>query len=515
MQYTGKINTGKTRKVLIVSVILFSLVLMFIPLPSVKAQYPVLTIYADSSECASVLVSSDFGRSETFTSFPATFYLNYYQADYVTITVTAHPGYTYDYATSSSTSYLSNPFSNYFSYSEDIYIYFTSTTPEPTPTPEPSPTGYQYIINGAYDENNPSAYMGNVTVTAYYPNGSYGIGGKSTEQFTVAGSYTYNPPSKPMYFSYNLAKFYGQNVTRQYWLGYQEHSGTLYVYVPQVDITSIAFSLFNYKNIDAFDDGAILTARNIASLRTIDRRLVDSLGTVNLQLQPNMLYDVTVESVSTGDVYNLGKISTATSLVTLNIPASAFPSNIVNLYTYSYAWAYREFSTNSIMVRYEDTTNLTTQLELIISDPTDNTVYFQEIFTNETHNVNLFNYAWNYAVNASSYNVWVVVTSESKSTYYFKQYLLGMYDKASNPFDFGFMGSINGLDTAIFIPAFIIIAAAGCFNQMNAEIAAFLTTISAIVLAAIGWITISSSMLVVALSLSILAGIVTARRRFA
>ena len=30
----------------------------------------------------------------------------------------------------------------------------------------------------------------------------------------------------------------------------------------------------------------ILTARNIASLRTIDRRLVDSLGTVNLQLQP-------------------------------------------------------------------------------------------------------------------------------------------------------------------------------------------------------------------------------------
>ena len=164
------------------------------------------------------------------------------------------------------------------------------------------------------------------------------------------------------------------------------------------------------------------------------------------------------------------------------------------------------------MVRYEDTTNLTTQLELIISDPTDNTVYFDEIFTNETHNVNLFNYAWNYAVNASSYNVWVVVTSESKSTYYFKQYLLGMYDKASNPFDFGFMGSINGLDTAIFIPAFIIIAAAGCFNQMNAEIAAFLTTIIAIVLAAIGWITISSSMLVVALSLSILAGIVTARR---
>lgn len=492
--------------------------LSFLPAPVQAQSFGTLIVDANPDECASIYVSEEGYSASDFTSFPGYFNIESFLSP-ITITVTAEDGYTFSYAATDSASYLGNPFQDTFYGDIDLTFYFTETpsptpTPDPSATPPPSPTGYGYTLNGLYDENNPASQLGSVIVTAYYANGSVGIGGRSTEIFTVNGTYSYLPPSKPLYFSFDLSAHYSVNMTRRYWLGLGEDTADITIFATNTDLSLIAFSIFNYRNIDAFASGAILTARSLTSLEAIDRRLTDSLGTVTLELQPNTLYDITVESLSTGAVYDLGPINTATSVITLNVPLLAFPPNIVDLYTYSYAWATRNFTSSSITVAYQDTTGQTSSLEIIISDASNSTVYFDETYSNDTQNVNLFSYTWSFAVNATDYNVWVLVTSETTGEYYFKQYLGGEYTKAVSPFDFSFLGNINGLDMAIFIPAFLIICAAGVFSQLSAEVACFLTTVTAIILTLIGWISISSSMLVVALSLSLLAGVVTARRRF-
>jgi hypothetical protein len=517
----------KKKAVALLLFVSFFLSFAAISAPVKADDYGQITINASGSECASITVTGS-GYSSTFTSFPDVFTIEVFD-DYLTFSVTAQAGYEFSYAVSGETAYLDNPFSDYFYGSYDISFYFgdapaPTPTPmptptlapgEPTPTPPVSPTGYQYIFSGLCDENNAGSLLGNVSVTSYYSNGNHGIAGTSVERFTVltSESYIYEPPAKPLYFSFDLSQHYGANMTRQYWLGKTENTASIPIYATNNDLSTIAFSIFNYKMIDAFGSGAILTARSITNNNAIDRRLTDSVGTATLNLQPNTLYLLTIESVSTGTSYTLGPINTANTLITMTVPALSFPSSLISLYTYSYMFAYRNFTTHSLSIAYEDTTNSTGSLELIISTQ-NSTVYYDHTFINGIDNVNLFGYTWTSADNATDYNVWLVVNSTTSGVYYFKQFLLGENNVVESPFSFAFLGSIEGFDTAIFIPAFLIIGAAGCFSQLSAEVAAFLTTVTAVILVLIGWISISNSMLVIALSLSVLSGVVAARRRF-
>jgi hypothetical protein len=292
---------------------------------------------------------------------------------------------------------------------------------------------------------------------------------------------------------------------------------TNYYIVFDKDQTQVAFNIFNYQSLD-LSEGAYLTVKslmgdNLALDYPVEKRPIDALGDVITELPLYTLYTITVESASDGSTYVFGNINTVSTSITLTIPPTAFPAQTLELYQYVHAYATRTFATpnGTIIINYGDITNKTNSVIVTITNASDGTVAFTRMFYGPEYQT--FSYSWADAYNTTSYQVEVAVDHQSFGDFSHKQYLLGEYTKPTDPFSLDFLGTIN-ISTAWFIPALLIIFVAGCFSELTSEAAAILTTIVAVILAAMGWISISSSALVVALALSIMAAIVTARRRF-
>jgi hypothetical protein len=244
----------------------------------------------------------------------------------------------------------------------------------------------------------------------------------------------------------------------------------------------------------------------------IEKRPIDGSNTVVMELQQGSRYELYYGNGTDWTDYG-AFYATGVTGVQLVIRGVAFPQNILALYQYVHAYSVRDYlnPVGSITISYGDTTSLTTSVTITITDTDTDTIAFQQTFSGPSYQT--FSYTWPYATNATNYQVTEDIVHSQFGNFNFKQYLLGEYTKASAPFSLDFLGTI-GVSTAWFIPAMLIIFVAGCFSELTSEAAAIITTIVAILLAVMGWISISSSALVVALSLSIMAGIVSARRRF-
>lgn len=374
-------------------------------------------------------------------------------------------------------------------------------------------TGTIYAFAGPFQEDTSALLSGNCKVTAVGSNGEYMV--TTLAASTGAINWTYTNP--PLYFRYDYNETADTVYTRYCWLNTtQQASGDFFFYAcfSNESLSTIAFNIFNYRTILDFSQGAFLVVKSptVTADVIIEKRPIDSTGSVSCTLKPNTPYAVSVESKKTGTNYDLGTVNTVTSAITLTIPGTAFPENNLLVNKYVHAYATREYlnPVGAITVSYEDITEQTDSVNITITD-SDGAVVFIDVYPDNQSFVCL----WQYAVNATDYEVTVTATTSAYGTLTFKQFLLGEYSKASSPFSLAFLGSLgDGINVAWFIPAFLIICVSGCFSEVNAEVAAVITTIVAVILTALGWIDITPAAIVVALSLSIMACMVAARRRF-
>jgi hypothetical protein len=506
MREVGRLLSKAAFKYLLITILL---VACFLPaIPEVKAQSGYLYIYADPVECASVEVYDSFSGSTSYSSFPVSFDLGPYGISYVTITVNAQSGYTFSYAVSGSASYLSSPFSDYFGDGSYLIINFTSSAPSPTPTPAPSatpapgPSGYSYLFRGLYDEDNVNTLLGNVTVTAYYNGGNVGIAGKSVESFTVIGAYAYYPPSQPLYFSYNLANFYGQNITREYWLSENEVTASLYIYAAPTGLSTVTFNIRALGGVSLTDK--FLVARNIYSDTIVEKLPIDSLGNVVMELKAYAIYHLTIEN--SDSVFSFGDVTMSSSPITLTVSPLSFPSDILLQYRYVHLYASRP-NDNEIRIDYEDIENGTVSVAYTVSFINGTVAY------SNTQTVDSFTDIWPSADPASSYYVAATVVHSEFGTMYFQQTLTGSAGAVS-PVDFAVFGNFGGVDTTQIFGVLIVLIIFGVFSAFNAYIGIFAGVVTAAIMVWIGWLsTVTQGAIVAAFALAILFSITYWKRR--
>jgi len=372
--------------------------------------------------------------------------------------------------------------------------------------PAKAQTTYSYNFDGPVDEATATYLTNDVNVTAHFSSGS-----GADESFLVNHAYIYNTTNIVRYFSYeyNLS---GTIQHREYWLDPTE--------IGQPFMLWLAFSSSTFHDyiISFIDYTGLLSKYPYIELVSVgfgsyfvEKRIVDAQNIVVANLREGGRYQLRYTDGTTINIF--GEITTTNilgiQLVLRGVDFSSLEAQKqLLLYQYVHAYAQRDFLNpiGAITVNYEDITNKTNSVLITITS--NGTTVYSGTFTDQT-----FSYTWNSAVNATSYEVTVAVNHQTFGLFDFKQYLLGEYQKADEPFSLAFLGSSMGISTAMLIPALLIIFVAGCFSELTSEVAAILTVIVAIVLTSLGWIDIGQGAIISALALAVMSGIIAAKRR--
>jgi hypothetical protein len=380
-----------------------------------------------------------------------------------------------------------------------------------TPLIQPAKAvAYSYTFNGPYYETTGNDIFVNsspadIWLTIHYADST------PTSTAVFNGAYTLTPTSKPLYFSITIY-FNVTGVatlvpfTREYWLGPNENTGTYNIYSEKTTVTYVISFMDQVGLLKTYPYIEAQILMN-GTYQTVEKKIVDVQNIVSMELIEGQRYRILFGDGATTQVYG-DLTTTATTGIQLILRGVDFPKETLLLYQYVHASAIRDFLNpiGAITVSYEDTTSQTTSVTVTITS--NGTTVYSNVFTSQ-----LFSYTWNSAVNATSYEVTVAIVHVNFGSFNYKYYLQGQYEKPVEPFSLAFLGSTMGISTAVLIPALLIIFVAGCFSEITAETAAILTVIIAIILSALGWIEISQAAIITALALSVLAGIITAKRR--
>jgi hypothetical protein len=394
-----------------------------------------------------------------------------------------------------------------------VFLFVLSVATPFIPTAKATSYG-SFPFFGPLSEDQTGYMLQNITITAHLAGGT---GNNAIFEVNDTNPYIYNDTVAPVKFFTFDWNGTGTPQHREYWLDPTEQTAGLInnniagaeydIYFSRTDLTTYIISFMDQvgllKQYPYIELQAYLSGQYV----TVDKREVDAQNIISCDLQMGSRYRIIFTDGITDNIY--GDITTtATTGIQLILRGVDFPKETLLLYQYVHASAIRDFlnPTGAITVSYEDITNQTTSVTLTITN--NGTVVYNNVFVDQT-----FSYTWTSAVNATSYQVTVAIVHANFGSFSYKYYLLGEYTKATEPFSLAFLGSTMGISTAVLIPALLIIFVAGCFSEITAETAAVLTVIVAIILSALGWIEISQAAIITALALSVLAGIVTAKRR--
>lgn len=348
--------------------------------------------------------------------------------------------------------------------------------------------GFRYSIYGVYNEdtgllNSPLYRASNVTV--YFSD--------HQTSFIVNGSYTYVPSTKPLYFDFSIKTPTNGTYSRQYWLSPNDVSQNISIFDADVEIYTVKF--LDYAGV-LKDYPYISAKRSInGTLFTVEKRMIDEELKVVMQLKYLQRYTLTL-----GDdaEYIFGDVEFGTEpIISLIVKGIDFPKGYDFTYKYLRIYGFRVFGpvSGNITIHYLDTLNKTYSVQLQFC--------YQNlsVITTYVSTSSSFSYTWSSAGNHTSYWVIATINHQTYGTTEWKQYFpRGMSDK---PWGLGFLGSLP-FDTAILIPALIIIFVAGCFSVINAYMGVFFTVVVAILLTYMGWIPIPASALVTGFMLAIL-----------
>jgi hypothetical protein len=352
-----------------------------------------------------------------------------------------------------------------------------------------------YNFYGAYNETTGTLIDENVTITAFFDTED-----NENYQFILTDGYvSYAPTVAVRYFHFEL----GEN-DREYWLDPNEDSADIYVFDDNltgytINFLDFAGALQKYPYVEAqfYVNG---------TLYTVDKRKVDTTNTIAMSLVTTRKYQIQIGSGLTS--YTWGDLlMTTQTTVQLVVKAIDFPKESLLISNYLRIYALRESGSTSdtVTIFYQDTKMQTESVEINIL--LDN----GESLFDTTQESQSFEVQWNSGEHNVSYTVTAVITHDAYGVMSWKQYLpRGMSDP---PFSLAFLGVSFPFESAYLLPMLLIFFVAGCFSVINAEVGAILTVITAIILAYLGWIPISTGALITAFALALLMALAYAKRR--
>jgi len=365
---------------------------------------------------------------------------------------------------------------------------------------------FTYLFDGMFEETTLTRVNMGAKVTVVYPAWS----NKAPTTFTTTGSgaYTFTTDTQPLYFMYDLSSYYGYNMTRQYWLGTNEISGSYNVYVAFPQLSTINFVI---RALGGVQSGTYITATLLSTTNNavVEQRVIDSTDQAVMNLRPEATYQITM-LYPDGSVFSFGNIVASSTVITLTTSPMSFPDEIIWRYQYVRIYADRpQGSTSTIQVAFQDTYGGTISVYYVIYDNMNNIV--AEMLYGS---VSSFNDVWMDMPNNQSYFLTATIQHTVFGTMTFEQLIGGTSGANAPRLDLSVFGSFYGFPLENIFAVIIILLVFGIFSAMNAWIGAFGGTMIAIFLYWIGWFDIQSTgIFVFAFCVIILIGITFWKRR--
>jgi hypothetical protein len=359
--------------------------------------------------------------------------------------------------------------------------------------------GCRYIVHGPYYENgNVANCISNVTLysktsnqTQFFLNGTDGVADTETLDVEQAGWYFQWNASATNSRSYYLKA----PSFEEFWLYVADPTKTYATYT--ISFLDLAGVLKTMPHVKA--------ERYINGIKIVERGTVDLEKKVIFYMEAYTSYSITIEdetvSYSFGDL-----IFGASTSITLTLKGVDFPKATLFTYKYVRIYADRTFGEpyGNVTITYQDTLNLTTSVQIWINYKNGTNIYTTTLYTNS------FISTWTSALNSTDYALVCTITHQTYGTYSWRQYLPQTFSTA--PWGMAWFGTLP-FNSAILIPAFIIIGAGALFSVINIYMGAFTMTIIAAILTYMGWIPISATFLIVAFTFCIMMALTYAKRK--
>lgn len=357
---------------------------------------------------------------------------------------------------------------------------------------------YHYSFYGSYDEDTgllKDASERAVNVTAYFTDGTPPI------TFEVNGSQGAPFKNPPQYFLFDLAK------DREYWISPNENGTLMYIfdcslttyYITFIDLSGV-LGTYSWISASRYINGTLMV---------VEKRKADVAKTVVMNLKQGQTYVIHVEAQA-GTSYTFGDVAmTSDTTPELTIKGIDFPQEIILAYRYVRMYAYRSENGTHVTAMYEDTRNNTDHTDVFIKY--ENGTIANEGGSGYTSTSYTFQYIWTGADNETNYYIEIKCYHNEFGLLEYRLYLPRIWSEA--PFSLDVLWPSSTITTSAIIPALIILAVAGAFSTLNAQVGAFAAVVTALILTYIGWISIPVGFLIVAVASAILMGIIYARRR--
>lgn len=345
----------------------------------------------------------------------------------------------------------------------------------------------------------------NYTVTATLTwNSTYTVTNKATSGCRINFA---TPPTEDEYLSWYVHRTVaGTARIREYWPSAVENV------VPDFYIFNASLSTYNIAFLDL--GGVLSSAPYVVIQRlingsyfTVEKRLVDIEKKVQINLVEGERYKVIVSDTTIS--YTFGDLlATEVKTITLTLRGVDFPKETILTYKYVRIYGLRDFGDpqGNITVTYQDLLNMTNSVNVSVA-AMNGTVLSSQLY----ELTNQFVFSWLSAENDTDYQVVATINHNRYGTYSWKQLFIRSY--STNPWVLGWLGSSLPININSLVGIALIIFVGAGFSMINPEVGAFLATCTAAALTILGWLTIAPGLLITAFCLTLMFGIVMARRR--
>lgn len=352
-----------------------------------------------------------------------------------------------------------------------------------------------HVFHGLYDETT-GLLTGAVDITIHYTD-------HAPATFEVNGTFATYFEATVEYVSFDLG-----SVTREYWISSDfSISDPLNIYIFNETLTTYTISFLDLAGV--LDDYPFVEAqrRVNGTFHIVEKRKVDVENKIVMNLMNGVKYNLVIKD---GSTYTFGDLLvTSTTSIQLTLKGIEFPKETLLTYKYVRIYGIRAWGasgTGNITITYEDTLELTTSVKIDVNYKNGSNAY------THTETSDSFSHVWSSALNNTDYAVVCTITHERYGSYEWKQYFARTFSTGP-PWGLDFLGDSLPFATSIIIPMFLILFVAGCFSQINAEVGAFMSVVTALILTYMGWINIPAGYLITALCFAILMAIIYSKRR--
>jgi len=277
-------------------------------------------------------------------------------------------------------------------------------------------------------------------------------------------------------------------------------TGTIDLLTPEGTYSTFTVNIRDYTGITQAEQTYLETYRIVSGVQSLVEcvPITNTINGIPVTLAVNRMYDLTADTSTTDYTYAF-------------YATTSTPSPIVMLDTLTFS---EVFQYNTRYIHVEATRPTYTSLHVDYDDDLADTTLVQIRVLNpagaliQSHNETADTFAWTSAPVTSGiqYRVLIWITHGDLGNLIYSKTFSGLFTYADPP-DLTGLGTFGTIDMSQVFGSVIIVIFAGLFSARNAVAGAILTCMLSALLVLVGWVSISSGVIVLALSVAVFYGL--------